>query len=105
MFFIHGLGGHAYRSWSTDRDLSQMWPKDFLPHDIKERPLNPNHPTSLNLAGRFSTVGYRASVQGTYSATTTIEKAAENLISTIQISRPQVRSHFLEVCRKIILQN
>ncbi|KAK0611978.1 hypothetical protein B0T14DRAFT_548929 [Immersiella caudata] len=93
VYFIHGLGGHAYRSWSNDRDLPfpQMWPKDFFPNDVGSRPVNPKDPSGPKLAGRFSTVGYRASALDTWSATTTIKKAAENLINTIQTNRP-VRS-------------
>jgi len=93
VYFVHGLGGHAYRSWSTDRDLPfpQMWPKDFFPNDVGSRPANPNDPSGPKLAGRFSTVGYRASALDTWSATTTIKKAAENFINTIQTSRPAVR--------------
>ncbi|KAK5653066.1 hypothetical protein OQA88_9352 [Cercophora sp. LCS_1] len=90
MYFIHGLGGHAYRSWSTDRNFPQMWPKDFFPNDVRQSPVNPRDPSGPKLAGRFSTVGYRASALNTWSATTTIEKAAENLINTIQTSRPAV---------------
>lgn len=92
MYFIHGLGGHAYRTWSTDKDFPHMWPKDFLPNSIKERPLNADNPYGPKLAGRFSTIGYRASAMDTWSATTTIERAAENLLSTIRTDRPEVHS-------------
>jgi hypothetical protein len=67
MYFIHGLGGHAFKSWSIDRGFPQMWPRDFLPNDIKERPLDPHFPEGPKLAGRFSTIGYRANIFSTWS--------------------------------------
>ncbi|KAK0628411.1 hypothetical protein B0T17DRAFT_152656 [Bombardia bombarda] len=89
LYFIHGLGGHASKSWSTDKGFPYMWPKDFLPDDVKERPLDPNNPDGPKLAGRFSVIGYRADWRKTWSATTSIEKNAENLLSAIKTDRPE----------------
>jgi hypothetical protein len=81
MFFVHGLGGHAFRTWSTDdAGFPQMWPRDFFPNDVKAN----------GLAGRFSTIGYSAKALSTYSATTTIQRAAENLLMQIKVYRPEV---------------
>ncbi|KAK3330784.1 hypothetical protein B0H66DRAFT_74682 [Apodospora peruviana] len=89
IYFIHGLGGHAFRSWATDKGFPQMWPRDFLPNDVRERPLDPKNPNGPRLAGRFSTIGYRASTVNTWSATTTIDRAAENLLGAIATDRPE----------------
>src|SRR5436190_248919 len=87
MFFVHGLGGHAFRTWSTDdAGFPRMWPRDFLPSSI----------ASNGLAGRFSTIGYSAKALNTYSATTTIQRAAENLLMQIRVDRPEVGSLPLE---------
>ncbi|KAL2193291.1 hypothetical protein P885DRAFT_45622 [Corynascus similis CBS 632.67] len=34
IIFIHGLGGTSLRTWCRDRDLDNLWPKLWLPHDL-----------------------------------------------------------------------
>jgi len=67
-----------------------MWPRDFLSNDVKERPCDEANPNGPKLRGRFSTVGYQANARNTWSATTTIEKAAENLLIQIRTDRSEV---------------
>ncbi|KAK4189032.1 hypothetical protein QBC35DRAFT_514333 [Podospora australis] len=89
LYFIHGLGGHAFRSWNADDGPTSMWPKDLLPAEIEERPMDPENEHGLKLAGRFSTIGYSANAQSSHPATTTIEKAAEDLLNSIRVDRPE----------------
>lgn len=99
LYFIHGLGGHAFGSWSFNRGAPRMWPRDFLAKDLPNRPRHPSDPNGPRLAGRISTIGYNAHAQRTYSPTTTIEKAAEDLLERIRTDRPEVRqSHWNGHC-------
>lgn len=66
-----------------------MWPRDFLPNDVQGRPCDENNPNGPKLRGRFSTIGYQANARSSWSATTTIEKAAENLLIQIKTDRPE----------------
>jgi WD40 repeat protein/pimeloyl-ACP methyl ester carboxylesterase len=34
ILFIHGLGGTSLRSWCRDRDLDNLWPQLWLPHEL-----------------------------------------------------------------------
>ncbi|KAK4197803.1 hypothetical protein QBC40DRAFT_308773 [Triangularia verruculosa] len=91
LYFVHGLGGHAFKSWSTSADTAspRIWLRDLFPDDIKARPVNRDNPNGPKLAGRFSTIGYRASSVGSNSAIMTIEKAAENLLNMLRTDRPE----------------
>ncbi|KIW37401.1 uncharacterized protein PV06_10444 [Exophiala oligosperma] len=35
IIFVHGLGGHSYKTWSKDRDRDFFWPGLWLPKDPK----------------------------------------------------------------------
>ncbi|KAK0730844.1 hypothetical protein B0H67DRAFT_528030 [Lasiosphaeris hirsuta] len=89
MYFIHGLGGHAFTTWCNDTAVPQMWPKDFFPNDVKAKPLDPKDPTGPHLAGRFSIIGYHADALTSWSATMTIEKAAQELLTNLSVDRPE----------------
>ncbi|KAH0562873.1 hypothetical protein GP486_002523 [Trichoglossum hirsutum] len=68
--FIHGLGGHAFNSWTPGKKSSTMWPRDLLPVSLREK----------NLNGRFSIVGYK-------SSWATIKQAAEELLEYLHYGR------------------
>ncbi|KAK3363108.1 hypothetical protein B0T25DRAFT_526318 [Lasiosphaeria hispida] len=89
MYFIHGLGGHAFTTWCNDTAVPQMWPKDFFPDNVEAKPRDPNDPTGARLAGRFSIVGYHANALTSWSATMTIEKAAQELLTHLSVDRPE----------------
>lgn len=72
-----------------------MWPRDFLATDIHNRPRRPNDPGGPKLAARISTIGYNAHAKRTYSSTTTIEKAAEDLLERVRTDRPEVSQDLL----------
>ncbi|EAA29626.2 hypothetical protein NCU07369 [Neurospora crassa OR74A] len=89
MYFVHGLGGHAFKSWSTDKGAPHMWPRDFLPNDIKARPLDPMNWHGPKLAGRLATVGYRASAMCASAATATIDKISQNFLNHLRADRTE----------------
>ncbi|KAJ4402710.1 hypothetical protein N0V85_005256 [Neurospora sp. IMI 360204] len=89
MYFVHGLGGHAFKSWSTDKGAPHMWPRDFLPDDVKARPLNPMRWEGRKLAGRFATVGYRASAMFASAATATIDKISQNFLNHLRADQTE----------------
>ncbi|KAK4171898.1 hypothetical protein QBC36DRAFT_382216 [Triangularia setosa] len=91
LYFVHGLGGHAFKSWSTTTDMTspRIWLRDIFPDDVKTRPVNQTNPNGPKLAGRFSTIGYRASSVGSNSAIMTIDKAAQNLLNMLRTDRPE----------------
>ncbi|KAK0718730.1 hypothetical protein B0T21DRAFT_55204 [Apiosordaria backusii] len=91
LYFVHGLGGHAFKSWSTAAETAspRIWLRDLFPDDVKTRPVNRANPYGPKLAGRFSTIGYRASSVGSNSAIMTIDKAAENLLNMLRTDRPE----------------
>ncbi|GAB1311439.1 hypothetical protein MFIFM68171_01649 [Madurella fahalii] len=89
LYFIHGLGGHAFGSWTLNKSPPRMWPRDFLAKDIPNRPRRPNDPEGPKLAARISTIGYNAHAQRTHSSTTTIERAAEDLLEKVRTDRPE----------------
>ncbi|KAK3951028.1 hypothetical protein QBC32DRAFT_344984 [Pseudoneurospora amorphoporcata] len=89
MYFVHGLGGHAFKSWSTDKGAPHMWPRDFLPDDVKARPLNPRKWEGQKLAGRFATVGYRASAMFASAATATVDKISQNFLNHLRADRTE----------------
>ncbi|KAH0556608.1 hypothetical protein GP486_005557 [Trichoglossum hirsutum] len=83
LYFVHGLGGHAFDSWAfvkknQSHESMKMWPRDLLPNRFL-----PDGPR-----GRFSTIGYNANVvvQG---GNTTIASAARNLLYELRNDRPQ----------------
>jgi hypothetical protein len=82
-----------------------MWPRDYLPNDIKERPRDGNDPDGPKLRGRFSTIGYQANARSSWSATTTIEKAAENLLIQIKTDRPEVRTNTEVIYLENVMSN
>lgn len=57
-----------------------MWPRDLLPDDVR----------LSGLSGRFSTIGYKAQALSTFSASTTIQKSAEDLLMQISTHRRDV---------------
>ncbi|KAK3497159.1 uncharacterized protein B0T23DRAFT_437943 [Neurospora hispaniola] len=95
MYFVHGLGGHAFKSWSTDKGAPHMWPRDFLPNDIKARPLDPMNWHGPKLAGRLATVGYRASAMCASAATATIDKISQNFLNHLRADRTEALIHAL----------
>ncbi|KAK2690708.1 hypothetical protein QWA68_010615 [Fusarium oxysporum] len=66
---IHGLGGHAYKTW---REGEKLWLRDFLPHDV---------PTA-----RVLTFGYNAGVAFTQSKSN-IRDFATSLLEGIRTFR------------------
>ncbi|KAI9751645.1 MAG: hypothetical protein M4579_005970 [Chaenotheca gracillima] len=80
IYFVHGLGGHAFRTWTSDANESPaMWPQDFLPERFEQR----------KIRVRISTLGYTANVRGDVSPNDTLENAASSLLSRIAADRPK----------------
>jgi hypothetical protein len=78
MYFVHGLGGHAYKAWASDI-TGHMWPRESLPERSEK----------VGRRGRFITIGYDAKVlSGTKPKT--IETAAEEVLNHIRSDRPEV---------------
>ncbi|KAK3498668.1 hypothetical protein B0T13DRAFT_503097 [Neurospora crassa] len=102
MYFVHGLGGHAFRSWSTDKGAPHMWPRDFLPDDIKARPLDPMNWHGPKLAGRLATVGYRASAMCASAATATIDKISQNFLNHLRADRTEEGSRLARYASRIV---
>jgi hypothetical protein len=77
-FFVHDLGGHAFKSWTSGIDSPDdltMWPRDLLPQSLLKK----------GYSGRYSTIGYKASeLSGSASALTTINSAAEDLLAVLR---------------------
>jgi hypothetical protein len=79
LFFVHGLGGHAFSTWAysaKDSDKCTMWPRDFLPTTVKNR----------GWRGRYSIIGYDAAILGSSSITS----AAQQLLALLIAERSQV---------------
>ena len=76
--FVHGLGRHPFKSWTSGIDSPDkliMWPRDLLPQSLWEK----------GYRGRYSTVGYKASgLRGGASALSIINSAAENLLAVLR---------------------
>lgn len=52
IIFVHGLGGHSYKTWSKDRNKDFFWPGLWLPKDPKIR------------RARLFTYGYNSGLTG-----------------------------------------
>jgi hypothetical protein len=79
--FIHGLGGHAFKTWTNHRyntpgDLC-MWPRDLLARALHKR----------RRYGRYWTFGYNANTRDRDPhVIKTIEDAAEELLAALRQS-------------------
>lgn len=74
MYFVHGLGGHAFNTWSTDPDdhtQTCMWPRDILPKYLEES----------GIFGRYSTFGYPAGWFGSKSSGRLVKQSIEDAAS------------------------
>ncbi|MCJ1461653.1 hypothetical protein MMC07_000250 [Pseudocyphellaria aurata] len=81
VYFVHGLGGHAFRSWCSDADddITKMtaWPRDFLPKGLLRE----------GIKARIFSLGYNAnSVRGA-APNATIQSTAEDLLAHLLADR------------------
>ncbi|KAJ9646807.1 hypothetical protein H2204_000499 [Knufia peltigerae] len=76
IIFVHGLGGHSYKTWSKDRNKDYFWPGLWLPQDPKIR------------RARLFTYGYDSSLTGPKRASN-ILGFARTLLFDMRNSRGQ----------------
>src|SRR6185437_15253825 len=74
VIFVHGLGGHSYKTWSHNHDLELFWPGLWLPKDPK-----------LGKA-RLFTYGYESHLTGPKSVAN-ITGFAKSLLFDMRYSR------------------
>lgn len=85
VYFVHGLGGHAFKTWSSDvqhGDIKTLkaWPRDFLPKRLMKDGVN----------ARIYSLGYNANVIRKAAPNATISSAAEDLLAALRSDRSQV---------------
>ncbi len=78
IYFIHGLGGHAFNTWSSEirrEDLGTIktWPQDFLPSRLREE----------GIQACIYTISYSANIASKAARDGTIENAAEDLLNRL----------------------
>jgi len=87
--FVHGLGGHPFKSWTSGIESPidlKMWPRDLLPQSLLEK----------GYSGRYSTVGYKApGLRGRASTSATINRAAEDLLAVLWNGTQLVNNIFI----------
>ena len=82
---MHGLGGHAFKTWSSDvlnGDIRTLkaWPRDFLPKRLMKDGVD----------ARIYSLGYNAKVIRKAAPNATISSAAEDLLAALYSDRSQV---------------
>lgn len=85
MYFLHGLGGHAFDTWSFDVSHDKFeslkaWPRDFLPGRL----------SGENINARIYTLGYNANMVKNAAPNATIDSFAEDLLSVLYGDRREV---------------
>ena len=75
---MHGLGGHAFNTWSFDVlhnriESSKAWPRDFLPERLSEEGIH----------ARIHTLGYNANIIKNAAPNATINSLAEDILSVL----------------------
>jgi WD40 repeat protein len=73
--FVHGLGGHCYRTWSRQEDPSVFWPGSWLPFE-------PHIDTA-----RILTFGYNSKWRGAQKNISTITDFAKNLLFEMRFAK------------------
>lgn len=81
VYFVHGLGGHAFRTWCSDADddITKMtaWPRDLLPKGFLRE----------NINARVFTLGYNANSVKRAAPNATIQSTAEDLLAHLIADR------------------
>ena len=84
VYFVHGLGGHAFRTWCSDADddITKMtaWPRDLLPKGFLRE----------NINARVFTLGYNANSVKRAAPNATIQSTAEDLLAHLIADRSRV---------------
>ena len=85
VYFVHGLGGHAFKTWSSDVQGDSLlslkaWPRDFLPKRLTRERVN----------ARVYSIGYNANVIKKAAPNATIITAAEDLLMRLRSDRGRV---------------
>ncbi len=73
--FVHGLGGHPRKTWTSPRS-DTYWPRDFLPADI------PN--------ARILTYGYDFSI-ASFATLVSVSAVAESLLESLAEKRTPIQ--------------
>lgn len=81
VYFVHGLGGHAFRTWCSDADGDitkvNAWPRDLLPKAFLRE----------NINAQIFTLGYNASPAKRTAPNATIQSTAEDLLTQLMEDR------------------
>lgn len=82
---MHGLGGHAFKTWASDVRNSNIeslkaWPRDFLPDRL----------FAEEIQARIYTLGFNANLMKNAAPDATISSAAEDLLGSLYGERHAV---------------
>lgn len=84
VYFVHGWGGHAFRTWRSDADddITKItaWPRDLLPKRFGRE----------NINARIFTLGYNANFIRRAAPNATIQSTAEDLLAHLLADRSNV---------------
>lgn len=84
VYFTHGYGGHAFKTWCSDVDEDirklKAWPRDFLPNRLSQEGID----------ARIYTLGYNANTIRRGAPNATIESTAEDLLASLIAERSSV---------------
>lgn len=77
IYFVHGIGGHAFKTWCSDVDDDiknlKSWPRDFLPKGLLRKEID----------ARVFTLGYNANIFRGAAPNADITSTAENLLASL----------------------
>jgi len=75
IIFIHGLGGHSQKTWTSNHDPGTFWPGRWLPQEPDLCP------------ARILTFGYNAAFKGSTKSVATVTDFAKELLHEMRFSR------------------
>lgn len=75
IIFVHGLGGHCYRTWTKNHDSAAFWPGNWLPLEPEIQ------------AARILTFGYNAKWRGATKSISTVTDFAKELLFEMRFAK------------------
>lgn len=75
VIFVHGLGGHCYRTWTKKHDSATFWPGNWLPLEPEIQ------------AARILTFGYNAKWRGATKSISTVTDFAKELLFEMRFAK------------------